>query len=142
MSISSKKIRPLSPSDQDTEKVLLDPLLVEKSIRLASYKKRNDHYYYESIHPADLQEYESQEWEIHRESKTRVRMKRQKSHDRLLEDQTWCLFYRMGYPELNGEQFKITFERFDRSIGAKQIDVFAKDDETVLVAECKSREMT
>lgn len=137
---SMKKSKPISAPGQDTPKVLLDPLLVEKSDRLASYKKRNDDYYYESIHPADLQEYESEGWEIHRESKTRVRMKRHKNHDRLLEDQIWCLFYRMGYPELSGEQFKITFERLDKSIGAKQIDVFAKDDETVLVVECKSRE--
>lgn len=46
----------------------------------------------------------------------------------------------MGYPELSGEQFKINFERQDGSFGSKQIDVFAKDDETVLVVECKSRE--
>lgn len=127
-------------TSRNCSKPQLSPLLTEKSERVAAYKKRRDAYYYESIHPADLQEYETEGWEIHRESKTRVRMKRLKTHDKLLEDQTWCLFYRMGYPEINGEQFKIQYERVDGSTGTKQIDVFAKDSETVVVVECKSRE--
>jgi DNA sulfur modification protein DndB len=118
----------------------LHPLLVEKSEKIAAYKKKRDAYLYESIHPADLEKYESDGWEIHRESKTRIRMKRLKGHAQFLEDQTWCLFYRMGYPEINGDQFKITYTRADGSIGKKQIDVFAKDSETVIIAECKSRE--
>lgn len=121
-------------------KARLEPLLTEKSERVSDYKKRRDPYYYESIHPADLQKYESEGWEIQRESKTRVRMKHLKTHDKLLEDQTWCLFYRMGYPEISGEHFKVRYERTDGSTGTKQIDVFAKDSETVMVIECKSRE--
>lgn len=46
----------------------------------------------------------------------------------------------MGYPVLNGKNFKLKYERHDRSKGLKQVDVFAKDDETVLVVECKSKE--
>jgi len=34
----------------------------------------------------------------------------------------------------------MTYARADGSIGEKQVDVFAKDDETCLVVECKSRE--
>lgn len=122
------------------EAALLAPLLTEKSERVAAFTKRRDLYVFDSFHPADLQKYEAEGWELHRESKTRIRMKRPKAHDRLLEDQTWCLFYRMGYPELNGNNFKIQYTREDGSAGSKQIDVFAKDSETVLVIECKSRE--
>jgi len=46
----------------------------------------------------------------------------------------------MGYPELNGARFKVKYTRQDGSSSEKQIDVFAKDDETVIVVECKSRE--
>lgn len=46
----------------------------------------------------------------------------------------------MGYSELNDDQFKIKFKSHDGSNGEKQIDVFAKDDETVVIIECKSRD--
>lgn len=67
-------------------------------------------------------------------------MKRLKRFDRLLEDQVWCLFYRMGYPVLSGPRFRIQYKRSDGSVGTKQVDVFAKDDETAIVVECKARE--
>lgn len=41
---------------------------------------------------------------------------------------------------MNGDCFKIGFKRTDGSIGQKQIDVFTKDDDTVVVIECKTRE--
>lgn len=125
---------------QNYSKARLSSILSEKSERVAAFKKRRDIYYYESVHPADLHKYQSEGWEIQRESKTRIRMRRLKPHDRLLEDQTWCLFYRMGYPELNDRQFKIQYERVDGSSGTKQIDVLARDTETVVIVECKSRE--
>lgn len=118
----------------------LNPLVTGKPDRIAAYKKRNDLYTLKSIHPADLAEAETQGWEIQRKLKTRVVIKKLKPHEKLLEDQTWCLFYRMGYSELNDAQFKIKFKRHDGSNGEKQIDVFAKDDETVIVIECKSKE--
>jgi DNA sulfur modification protein DndB len=63
-----------------------------------------------------------------------------KAHAVLLEDRFWHLCFKMGYPVLSGPRFTIKYLRPDGSLGEKQIDVFAKDDETCLVAECKSRE--
>jgi len=118
----------------------LSPLLITKPEKLAAYTKRKDQYLYESILPSDTEKYETAGWILHKESKTRVRMKRLKQHNQSLCDQVWCLFYRMGYPELNGENFKIRYTQADGSIGEKKIDVFAKDDETVVVIECKTKE--
>jgi len=115
-------------------------MLTSPSVRSSAFKIRRDTFIYESIHPADIEKYEAEGWIVHKESKTRVRVKRPKTHDRLLEDQVWCLFYRMGYPELNGARFKVKYTRQDSTTSEKQIDVFAKDDETVVVVECKSRE--
>jgi DGQHR domain-containing protein len=119
---------------------LLNPLLTSKSEKLAAYKKRRDLFIYESISPSDTEKYEAAGWILHKESKTRVRMKRLKQHKQSLDDQVWCLFYRMGYPDLNDDGFKIRYAQVDGSIGEKKIDVFAKDDETVVVVECRSRE--
>lgn len=118
----------------------LTPLLITKSEKLAAYKKHRDQYLYESIPPSDTEKYETAGWTLHKESKTRVRMKRLKQHKQSLGDQVWCLFYRMGYPEINGENFKIRYTLADGTIGEKRLDVFAKDDETVVVIECRSKE--
>jgi len=119
----------------------LFPLIKDKAHLKSTYAKRRDSYVYLSIHPADQQKYEDDGWEVHKGGNKKVRIKRLKSHNVLLEDQVWCLFYRMGYPHLGGNNFTIRFKRHDGTFGEKKIDVFAKDDETVIIAECKSREV-
>lgn len=44
----------------------------------------------------------------------------------------------MGYPTLNKRGFKLPYNREDGSADKKQIDVFARDSETVLIVECKA----
>ena len=46
--------------------------------------------------------------------------------------------YRMGYQTLNGANFKINFHRDAGSVGRKQVDVYAEDEVTAFVIECKS----
>ena len=73
-----------------------------------------------------------------RENKTSVRMRIPKKADEILENRFWNVLYRFGYDELNiGRQFKVSVSKADPSL-TKQIDVFGKDLETVVVAECKS----
>ncbi len=119
----------------------LCPLIKDKAQLKSAYTKRRDSYVYKIIHPADQQQYEDDGWEVHKGGNKKVRLKRLKLHNTLLEDQVWCLFYRMGYPHLGGNNFTIRFKRRDGTLGEKKIDVFAKDDETVIVAECKSKEV-
>jgi DGQHR domain-containing protein len=81
----------------------------------------------------------SQGWEIDKELKKCTRLKKQKEIDERLENRFWMLLFRMGYPEMNrGRNFQIRIERKGAEVLEKQIDVFAKDDETVIVAECKA----
>jgi DNA sulfur modification protein DndB len=103
------------------------------------YRRRNDRYDYRSVHPADVDALLAQGWEIYRKGKTRFRIRQLKPHDKLLEDEVWSLFHRMRYPELSGRHFKIEYTRRDGTPDSKQIDVFAKNEETALVVECKSR---
>jgi DNA sulfur modification protein DndB len=118
---------------------LLSGLLRSDSDLAVEYRRRNDLYVYQSVHPADVDALLAQGWEVRRRGKTRVRICRPKTHDRLLEDNVWALFRRMRYPELSGHQFRIEYARQDGTKDTKQVDVFAKDDETALVVECKSR---
>ena len=51
------------------------------------------------------------------------------------------LLFKLGYPEISdGRSFTVLIERKGAESLPKQIDVFGKDDETVVVAECKASE--
>lgn len=128
----------LEPSDTPSSGVLA-PLLSDAKELTAAYRKRKTPFVFESVHPADVETKRGQGWEIQRRGQRKTRMRKAKSHDRLLEDRVWCFLYRLGYPALNGERFNIGFEREDGTKGKKQIDVFAIDEETAFVIECKSK---
>ena len=126
---------------KDRESDVLSPLLDDAALLAPEYRRRKNTNDFQSVHPADVPEEESKGWIVQRSGKRATRLKRGKRHDKWLEDRLWCFVYSMGYRNLNGNNFKITFERHDGSIGKKQIDVYAEDIETVLVIECKSREV-
>ena len=69
----------------------------------------------------------------------KVTLKRPWPHDKWLENRAWLPFYLLGYPEVSqGSGFKVRIDRKGADPLEEQIDVLAKDDETVVVAECKS----
>lgn len=72
-------------------------------------------------------------WQLVKRNKTSVRLQRAKPTDRQLEDDIWSLFFRMGFRALNADRsFYLTTKDGSR----RQLDVFAKDDETVFIVEC------
>ncbi|MBI1265285.1 MAG: DGQHR domain-containing protein [Alphaproteobacteria bacterium] len=93
------------------------------------------------VHLADISQSEAAGWTLARKSKKSARVRRPKSHADWLEDRVWALFADLGYGVMNGQHFCIEFERESGSRGSKQIDVYAEDPETVIIAECKSRKI-
>lgn len=125
--------------DESSLTDLLNPLLkVPAEIKSFSIIKQS-RFIYKTIHKADKEEYENDGWLFVKNNIKTVRMKKEKTHDVYLEDRVWTLFYKMGYSDLNGDKFNISFFRDDNSKGHKQIDVFACDGETAVVVECKSK---
>ncbi len=125
------------------DKQLLDPLLSEPATLAAEYRKRKRDYVYKSVNPKNVQEYYEKGWEHDKNLKTKIRIKYLKGFDERFENKVWRLFYEMGYSEMNeGRQFKVSFKRSGKIHDQKQIDVFAKDDETVLFVECKASEIS
>ena len=122
------------PSNQ-----LLGPLVIETGQIKREAVKRRKIYNTISVKEEDLEDYQKNEWYFDKKLKTKIRIKKLKSIDERLENKLWSLFYRLGYHELNeGRNFQIKLSRKGSSKISKQIDVFAKDDETVIIAECKS----
>ncbi len=77
---------------------------------------------------------EADGWRVLKANQKSYRLAKDKPTDRQLEDDVWVLFYRMGFKELNvGRTFAIpTHEKSS----PRQLDVFAKDDDTVFIVEC------
>ena len=93
------------------------------------------------IHLADENDATAAGWLVKKRYKQkRLLVTKLKGYEQTLEDRVWTLFYRMGYAVLNHRRLRVAFKRHDNTVGDKQIDVLAKDDETVLVVECKARE--
>ena len=76
-------------------------------------------------------------WNIAKKNVKSTRMSRPKPRDEQFEDEIWCILAQMGFKELSkGRNFAISV---GSSVPTRQIDVFAKDDETVLIVECTRR---
>lgn len=73
-------------------------------------------------------------WTVEKQNKSSVRMARPKPHDRQLEDDVWSLLYKLGFKELNADRNFIV--QLGPNTPGRQIDIFAKDDETVFIVEC------
>lgn len=115
-------------------------LLTDKSELRAAYGRRKESYILKSINAEELPTYQDEGWSVHKEGTRRIRVKKEKKLEVQIEDQVWCLFHRLGYPELNGESAYIQYLDADGKIAEKAISAFAKDEETVVIAFCKSRE--
>lgn len=121
--------------------ILLEPISIDPGRLAREAAKRRRTYELTSVSKNQIDEYLNNGWEIDRELKIKTRLRRNRNSDEMLENRAWLLFFLMGYPELNsGRNFKIRIQRKGAEEISKQIDIFAKDDETVIVAECKASE--
>src|ERR1035438_4582556 len=115
------------------------PLLADPSKikREAVYRRKQ--FDEKSIVAEEIPAFEADGWQVDRRLKRSIRVKRPKAIDERLENRFWMLLARLGYPEINsGRKFTMLIDRKGAEPLRKQVDVFAKDDETVIVAECKA----
>lgn len=120
---------------------LLAPLILEQGMLKAAFGRKKESHEFQTIENEMLPILKEEGWEVHKEGVRRTRIKKLKESHAQLEDQVWCLLRRLGYPELSADNFKIQYVDGSGSNSKKDISVFAKDDETVIVAICRSREI-
>jgi DNA sulfur modification protein DndB len=102
-------------------------------------RSRFKKYVSKAVHKADLEKYEAEGWEFVKNLKASAQVRKEKSHNVLLEDRVWSLFYKMRFPFLstnNGS--KLVFNPNDTNSIKSQIDILAIDKEIALAVECKS----
>jgi DNA sulfur modification protein DndB len=126
------------PKGKGDDRLPLESLAVSDGEKHAEFKRRRDQFVYMKVPMGGEAPYLAEGWTIEKKLTRQLRLSKLKSLDRQFEDRIWRLFYRMGYDELNrGHDFTIQYKATDGSFRKKQVDIFAKDAETVIVGECK-----
>ncbi len=104
------------------------------------YKAKKSEYQVISVDHSLVEGKIKEGWEeFSKPLKTKTLLRKRKSHSKQFEDDIWCQFYELGYRTMNfDETFHLPFSNIDSE--KKQIDVFAMNDETAFIIECKSSE--
>lgn len=118
---------------------LLGKLVTEKTIP-SQISLRNKSHVYETINNDEriLNTKIEEGWEIDRTYIKTIKIKKQKPLDHFFEDRVWTLFAKFGFTILNKDRFfHLPYDKNNESL-TQQIDVFAKDKETIILVECRT----
>lgn len=120
---------------------MLGELVKDFGAKRAEYARRSKLHDEETVDLPLQASREADGWHVQRTNKNSVRMRRPRHLDEVTENRFWGILYRFGYSELNkGRRFSVMVGKGQDAI-EKQVDIFAKDDETVVIAECRSRKL-
>ncbi len=67
-----------------------------------------------------------------------ISVKRNKPSDEIFEDKVWSLFARMGFKYMNCDRNFVMVYNPHNINDTQQIDIFATDEESIIIVECKS----
>lgn len=102
------------------------------------YKAKKSPYYYRSVEHNLVEDMLLEGWEEVVRLKTKVKLRKEKSHSTRFEDDIWCQLYNLGYRELSySNDFRLPFGKTE--LERKQIDIIAVGEDNILLIECKSK---
>ncbi len=117
---------------------LLDGLISGKELKSIQNKRKKE-YITEGILYDLKDEYLNEGWELDREFKYKIRMRKSKPQDEIFEDQVWNTLANLGFELLNKDRnYRLPYSE-DESL-TQQVDVLAVDEQTMLLVKCKSAE--
>ena len=113
--------------------LLRDSLIPQKLI-VAEARRRLSPDLFVSVQSREIPGRESEGWVVDERNKKSVRLRKPKPHDVAFEDRVWAAFAKLDFVALNKDR-RLTI-RYGQSVGeTQQVDVFAADDEVVLVID-------
>jgi len=69
-----------------------------------------------------------------------IGVRKEKTFDEQFEDKVWLLFAKMGFTYMNSDRnFQMSYD-YQNPNFTQQVDVFAADEESIIIVECKSSE--
>ena len=121
------------------QKEWLTPTPQERGSLKGEFQSRRREFHEKRVPLSDLDDCIAQGWIVKTQDGTRAKIRRRKSTDERLENRFWTSLYRLGYSELGpGRDFKVLISKRHEPQLHKKVEVFAKDDETIIIAKCKS----
>lgn len=114
--------------------------IVEGKELISVKKIRSKQYVVKKERRSALPELQEEGWEYFRDYKDKkwIGVRKEKSYDEIFEDKVWVLLAEMGFTHMNADRnFKMQYDYQNPDI-TQQIDIFASDEETILIVECKA----
>lgn len=101
------------------------------------YKAKNTEFDTISRPHNEVEDYEKKGYSVVRSSARKTVLSRKKDHSVQFEDEVWCMFYRLGFRILNGDE-KLVVQWGPNKEDTQQLDVVAVGDDAIFVVECKA----
>lgn len=115
----------------------LNHMTDDQSTLIKKFKARKTPYYTRSIGINELDDYIAEGWEEVSTSKHKAKIQKLKPEGVKLEDDIWCMFYNLGFRNLNYDE-DLSVQWGDNPEDRHQLDVVAVGDEAIFIVECKA----
>ena len=108
----------------------------EDALRI-KFKAKNTEFDTISRPHNEVEDYEKMGYSVVRSSARKTTLSRKKDHGVQFEDDVWCMFYKLGFRILNGDE-KLVVQWGPNKEDTQQLDVVAVGDDAIFVVECKA----
>lgn len=115
----------------------LNHMTDDQSTLIKKFKARKTPYYTRSIGINELDDYIAEGWEEVSTSKHKAKIQKLKPEGVKLEDDIWCMFYNLGFRNLNYDE-DLSVQWGNNPEDRHQLDVVAVGDEAIFIVECKA----
>ena len=123
-------------SELQVENVKSHMMRDENALKI-KFKAKNTEFDTISRPHNEVEDYEKIGYSVVRSSARKTTMTRKKDHSVQFEDDVWCMFYKLGFRILNGDE-KLVVQWGDNKEDTQQLDVVAVGNDAIFVVECKA----
>lgn len=109
----------------------------DESVLTKKFKAKKTPYYTKSISLNELEDYINEGWEEVSTSKFKAKIQKMKPLGVKFEDDIWCMFYNLGFRNLNYDE-NLIIQWGDKPEDKHQLDIVAVGEEAIFVVECKA----
>lgn len=123
-------------TEKQVQEIKSHMLHEEDALRI-KFKGKNTTLETISVPHNEVEDYEKRGYIIGTSTARRTKMNKPKPHGLQLEDDIWCMFYKLGFRKLNADEH-LAVQWGPNSTDTQQLDVVAVGEEAIFVVECKA----
>ena len=123
-------------SEKQIEEIRSHMLHQEEALK-TKFKARNDNFVRIKVLHNEVDDYEAKGYIAQTQTTRKTTMVKQKDHSIQLEDDVWCMFYKLGFRILNLDE-NLRVQWGPNKEDSHQLDIVAVGEDAIFVVECKS----